>query len=1442
MLNSTENFRKTYIKTLFFPVSHRFQGKTLTRGLANNGVAGLISLPQITLFPIFLQRFWRSLLCLTLLLSATGGSIYAQSYCESAAGDGSDTGDITNVQIGTLNNSSNCNQTGGVGSKLNKYSNYTSVASPALVQLNTVPFSIEIRYCSGLSSRNSTSIWIDYNHNGVFEFPDERAFSSARSDFPIYTVTGSIIIPESALKGSTRMRVITSGNANENACGNYSDGETEDYTVNIVVPVLCSGMPEAGNTIASENTACLNKNVILSLSSTAILTVNSSGYTYQWFNNAGAIVGATNPTYTATITNADSFYCKVTCTHSRQTGQSTPVAISLTPFQNCYCTPADTQNESIEIFNVTAGTLNNTTNVSQTGGPGSILNSYSDFTTLVAAPVFNQLATIPFSVQVAGTYYSQTSVWIDYNHNSTFESPGERVYQSGGQNFGNYTKNGSFTIPASALTGITRMRVVTSYGEVQLNSACQSYYEGETEDYLVNITAPPACSGSPIPTKTIATQNPVCPQVSFTFSLSPSILTAGNTYQWYNNAGPITGATNETYTTIITNADNFYCKVTCPNGNKTTTSTPVAILEPYIYCPCVSTATASTSEDIFNVTIGELNNSSDCNQTGGPGSSLNRYSDYTTLVEAPDLPVLSAIPYSITTTTCGNYGPNATSIWIDFNHNGLFDAPGERVFSSGYYRVLPSYTESGSFVVPAGSLQGLTRMRVISARQGGLPMNSACGEYSEGETEDYIVNIVAALPPPVCSGFPIQLNTIATQNEVCPQVSFTFSLSISFITSGNTYQWYNDAGLIAGATNETYTATITKADNFYCQVTCSSGNQTATSTPVAIYEPYLYCPCRSASDTRIDQDIVNVTIGELNNTSSCSATGGEGSLPSRYSNYTTQVAAPNFTVSSKIPISVSMDFCGGFGFTATSVWIDYNHNGSFDAPGERVYYDGDNFRETFTLTGSFTIPETAFLGLTRMRVITGDGDVANSACGDYGIGETEDYYVNIVAAACSGTPTAGNTVVSQNNVCANASITLSLSSPPTNTNGITYHWFKDGDATGFIGATYTTSITTTSSFYCEVTCTSSAQQASSTPVTVNVTPVSLPKAATTNTQNVATTPLVANDCQYIAKVVPTSGFTEATVKSWIETIPPFNYVPRHFEITPSTSPNTATGTVTLYFSQADFNVYNATITSGLLPTGPADAAKITNFQILKYAGTSPTGLGYSGSPTYIPGTGNSWNTGDYTFIWNEVNSIWEVTFPVSGFSGFLAKSIAQALPVTLISFTGKAIEKVNELNWKTSSEVNFSHFEIQRSLNAKIFEKIGDRAPDASGNYTFLDTNSPGSTAYYRLKMIDRAAVGRDGTYSFSRIIAIENNAEKAMVGNFYPNPSTGKVYIEITATEKGIWNITTYDLSGRVISFKSKLLQIGLNKILIDKLNHGLNLIKFENGIISETRKVIKE
>ncbi len=87
-------------------------------------------------------------------------------------------------------------------------------------------------------------------------------------------------------------------------------------------------------------------------------------------------------------------------------------------------------------------------------------------------------------------------------------------------------------------------------------------------------TMPAPCSGMPIPGNTLSSAAPIqygsganfshlCVGSSTTLSLENNS-GAGATYQWYLNSNPIPGATNETYTTLITDSSwLFRCAVTC---------------------------------------------------------------------------------------------------------------------------------------------------------------------------------------------------------------------------------------------------------------------------------------------------------------------------------------------------------------------------------------------------------------------------------------------------------------------------------------------------------------------------------------------------------------------------------------------------------------------------------------------------------------------------------------------------------------------------------------------------------------------------------------------------------------------------------------------------------------------------------------------------------------
>ncbi|MFN9110111.1 MAG: GEVED domain-containing protein, partial [Bacteroidota bacterium] len=185
-------------------------------------------------------------------------------------------------------------------------------------------------------------------------------------------------------------------------------------------------------------------------------------------------------------------------------------------------------------------------------------------------------------------------------------------------------------------------------------------------------------------------------------------------------------------------------------------------------------------------------------------------------------------------------------------------------------------------------------------------------------------------------------------------------------------------------------------------ITISSNPQTPTVTAPngsrQIRAPY----CASAAQFAGDGEIWNVTVGTLNNTSSCATTGGAGSTVSLYSNYTATVAPPTFVAGSSVPFSIHTSTCGGPYGGVLGIWIDFNDDGDFTDAGEVVHMSPSfTYGTTVFRTGSLNIPCVS-PGLKRMRVTlveTNAGPI--SSCGTYGYGETEDYTVNVSSAPAS---------------------------------------------------------------------------------------------------------------------------------------------------------------------------------------------------------------------------------------------------------------------------------------------------------------------------------------------------------------------------------------------------------------------------------------------------------
>jgi len=229
------------------------------------------------------------------------------------------------------------------------------------------------------------------------------------------------------------------------------------------------------------------------------------------------------------------------------------------------------------------------------------------------------------------------------------------------------------------------------------------------------------------------------------------------------------------------------------------------------------------------------------------------------------------------------------------------------------------------------------------------------------------------------------------------------------------------------------------------------------------------------------------------------------------------------------------------------------------------------------------------------------------------------------------------------------------------------------------------------------------------------------------------------------------------------------YLQRHYDIEPVNDPSTSTATITLYYDQQDFDNYNTLAVHGdSLPSGPADTINKAHIRLLQYHGASSTYTpgSYSGSNQVV-------DPDDNKIMWNDSSARWEITFDVTGFSGFFLASTGTVLPLTLLSFTGQRQGDNILLDWTTTDEINVSRFELQRSTFTGSFTTIAAIKDIGDHHYTYIDAAVQDIPYFYRLRMVDL-----DAKYTYSRIISIEGAAGASGI-SIFPNPATAQVTIQ---------------------------------------------------------------
>ena len=175
------------------------------------------------------------------------------------------------------------------------------------------------------------------------------------------------------------------------------------------------------------------------------------------------------------------------------------------------------------------------------------------------------------------------------------------------------------------------------------------------------------------------------------------------------------------------------------------------------------------------------------------------------------------------------------------------------------------------------------------------------------------------------------------------------------------------------------------------------------------------------------------------------------------------------------------------------------------------------------------------------------------------------------------------------------------------------------------------------------------------------------------------------------------------------------------------------------------------------------------------------------------------------------------------------------LPLDFLSFDAEKKEgKGVDLTWRTTAEINTSHFEIQRSLDGKHFKNIGEvktyNLASTMNSYNFFDKTIMSGHVYYRLKQVDL-----DGQFDFSDIVSVFTKEDiNKLELDIAPNPASE--YIEAKVAAADVIGMTLTGVDGKI--YKSQ--NTSSNRMDLKSVPNGIYFLETSVGTQTNIKKVV--
>ena len=550
---------------------------------------------------------------------------------------------------------------------------------------------------------------------------------------------------------------------------------------------------------------------------------------------------------------------------------------------------------------------------------------------------------------------------MDWNNDGTFTDL-EKVFSG----FNSTSHSGSVLIPTTAPVNVgLRVRVKSDFVNTPIGTACAAPTFGQYEDYQIILSA-----NNQKPAANFGTSTTVSCFSSIQFADSSN--NAPTSWKWYFGDGDSSTVRNPLH--VYPGPGVYSVKLISSNINGSDTLERVNYitindgqnLKPAPCAPQTVNIVNNPGMGITQVTFNTINVSSGT----APGET---YVDRACLNKTS---VIAGASYLLTVKTSLNFNESCRA-WIDWNNDGVFTDPAERVLNGQNAR-----THSATFVIPNTAKKDTAlRMRILSDFiQGPGGDLQPCNPPNFGQCEDYGVIVILNTQPPVAK---ISSASTTSCNGYITFKDSTLNAPTAWLWSfgdnstsplQNPVHQYLAAGMYTvklKVTNDIGVDSIEMVN--YINITGLNGPKPASCIGVT-------------SALSPNHGTTRVRLANLDKTSSFSSVDGG------YVDYScTDSAIVNVTGTGQtFPIIVNSsnpptrENC--------RVFIDFNNNGTLEASEQVLSSNNNN-----THTGNFAGTQARCLGLpVRMRVITDNNfnNIAN-ACHNPNQGQVEDYMVKL---------------------------------------------------------------------------------------------------------------------------------------------------------------------------------------------------------------------------------------------------------------------------------------------------------------------------------------------------------------------------------------------------------------------------------------------------------------